>query len=564
MLPCLAVLGWTFAANAHRDKKEARRGARAMAILIASRADQQLAEARHLLETIARNSKVRTLGHDLCETILPNFPLPNYAQIATVNAAGETICSATPVPPGHSYQVRDWFREAMSGRFAIGRPRVGQVSGRWIQPLGAPILGDTGQPAGVALLAIDLLSFGSVLEVGGENGVRAALIDVRGIILARSVEPENWVGRNLTVRAGPTASKRAIEDPSSSFEQTDSSGELRIYGVASAAEGRWRVLVSFSEQQVLGPLRRSSTQAAILGILIAAAAIALSYWLTSRLARPIRGLSVAARGSRERGTVRLAPVEGPAELRAAITHFNELVTARAEGERAMAESGARVAQLNRFLRTSWSVSQLIAREPDPSQLLAGACRVLVESGGMRAAWVAFCGAGEEPRLAASFGIDPAELSRAFVHPADGSESLLHRVTASGLRQVVQDVERDEKLEARKRARPLGIRSGAALPLLKRGQVAGVLVVYSGELAASSLRCSPSSTSWSGRSARAWSTSTTPGSRGGRRTGPSNPVRLAARRRRVLVIDDGQSPGIEPGSPYNYVAGDSDRFLRSFF
>jgi hypothetical protein len=38
MLPCLAVLGWTFAANAKRDQDEARRDACAMATLIAGRA----------------------------------------------------------------------------------------------------------------------------------------------------------------------------------------------------------------------------------------------------------------------------------------------------------------------------------------------------------------------------------------------------------------------------------------------------------------------------------------------------------------------------------------------
>jgi signal transduction histidine kinase len=148
----------------------------------------------------------------------------------------------------------------------------------------------------------------------------------------------------------------------------------------------------------------------------------------------------------------------------------------------MAESAARVAQLNRFLRTSWSVSQLIAREPDATQMLGGACRILVESGGMRAAWVAFCSPGGEPLPAASFGIDAAELTRALGNSAAGPEGFLGRA-ASGLRQVVQDVEQDDELAVEERAGPLGIRSAAALPLLKRGQVAGVLVVYSGELAA---------------------------------------------------------------------------------
>src|ERR1700730_13471273 len=44
MVPCLAVLGGTFAASAQRDKQEARRTAHGIALLIAGRADQELTE----------------------------------------------------------------------------------------------------------------------------------------------------------------------------------------------------------------------------------------------------------------------------------------------------------------------------------------------------------------------------------------------------------------------------------------------------------------------------------------------------------------------------------------
>src|ERR1700694_5582658 len=228
MLPCLAVLGWTFAANTQRNKEEARRVARAMALLIAGRADQELADARRLVETIARNSKVRSLRRDLCGALLPDFPLPHYAQIATLDATGATICSSLPIPIHHSYRDRGWFQEAMSGRFTITRPLLGEIARRWVQPVAIAILDDSGKPAGVAMLALDLLSFGSVLEPPGENEVRAALLDLNGTVLARSVDAEAWVGRNAL---GQAPAKRAIEAPSSSFEAADVSGDIRIYGV---------------------------------------------------------------------------------------------------------------------------------------------------------------------------------------------------------------------------------------------------------------------------------------------------------------------------------------------
>src|SRR5258708_1661456 len=227
MLPCLAVLGWTFAANTQRNKEEARRVARAMALLIAGRADQELGDARRLVKTIARSSKVRSLRRDLCEAAMPVFALPNYARIATVDATGATICSSLPIPIHHSDKDRGWFQEAMSGRVALTRPLLGEVSRRWVQPLAIAILDDSGKPAGVAMVALDLLGLGSVLEPRGENGIRATLlIDLNGTVLASSVDAETWVGRNVL---GQASTKRAIEDPSSSVEPSHLSAPPRFY-----------------------------------------------------------------------------------------------------------------------------------------------------------------------------------------------------------------------------------------------------------------------------------------------------------------------------------------------
>src|SRR5258708_34751165 len=106
MLPCLAVLGWTFAANTQRNKEEARRVARAMALLIAGRPDQELGDARRLVKTIARSSKGRSLKRDLCEASMPVFALPDYARIATVDATGATVRSSLPIAIHHPNKVR--------------------------------------------------------------------------------------------------------------------------------------------------------------------------------------------------------------------------------------------------------------------------------------------------------------------------------------------------------------------------------------------------------------------------------------------------------------------------
>ncbi|GAC1344908.1 MAG: hypothetical protein NVSMB23_20370 [Myxococcales bacterium] len=481
-LPCVSVFAWLTGASARHDRQEAERDARAIAEQIASRTDQKIEEARNLLEVLAQRPKVRALRPDQCDELLPDLRLlqPEYAGVLTADASGELVCSGAGVKTRISYAERLWFREAMSGKFSISGPKVGRVAKRWIVPLAAPIRDAQGRPIGAIVLSLDLLLLGPSLEPRGENGVRASIFDQEGTLIARSLDAANWVGKNFADR---TYVARAIAHPSDAFEDTDLAGELRIYASAPAAGGRWRVLVSFSEHLVLAAVRTSRAQAAILGLAILAAAVGFGYWLNLRLVRPIRGLSEAALASRDQGAIRLAEVAGPEELRGAITHFNELVTARAEGENAVLQSGRRVAQLNRFLRTSWSVSQAISRAPDADAIFSEACRILVDSGGMCAAWAAVVGPdGVELRPAACVGLDGDELAAALRGAVSaGSARLFRDAVRTGARQVIEDLRADPFLGGESSALHLeAAGSAAAIPLLSGGKVSGALVVYARE------------------------------------------------------------------------------------
>ncbi|GAC1596948.1 MAG: hypothetical protein NVS4B10_06330 [Myxococcales bacterium] len=481
-LPCVSVFAWLTGASARHDRQEAERDARAIAEQIASRTDQKIEEARNLLEVLAQRPKVRALRPDQCDELLPDLRLlqPEYAGVLTADASGELVCSGAGVKTRISYAERLWFREAMSGKFSISGPKIGRVAKRWIVPLAAPIRDAQGRPIGAIVLSLDLLLLGPSLEPRGENGVRASIFDQEGTLIARSLDAANWVGKNFADR---TYVARAIAHPSDAFEDTDLAGELRIYASAPAAGGRWRVLVSFSEHLVLAAVRTSRAQAAILGLAILAAAVGFGYWLNLRLVRPIRGLSEAALASRDQGAIRLAEVAGPEELRGAITHFNELVTARAEGENAVLQSGRRVAQLNRFLRTSWSVSQAISRAPDADAIFSEACRILVDSGGMCAAWAAVvCPDGVELRPAACVGLDGDELAAALRGAVSaGSARLFRDAVRTGARQVIEDLRADPFLGGESSALHLeAAGSAAAIPLLSGGKVSGALVVYARE------------------------------------------------------------------------------------
>ena len=151
------------------------------------------------------------------------------------------------------------------------------------------------------------------------------------------------------------------------------------------------------------------------------------------------------------------------------------------GERKEAER--RIAFLNRLLRTLTEVNELMVREVDRERLLQQACRILVEQGGFRMAWIGF----HDPQTgwivpAAVAGHEDGYLSKVVLStdprfpegPAGRALRELRTVS-------IGDVEREDSFAPwRDAALIRGYRSVSATPLRVRGEIAGVLCLYSAE------------------------------------------------------------------------------------
>jgi PAS domain S-box-containing protein len=142
------------------------------------------------------------------------------------------------------------------------------------------------------------------------------------------------------------------------------------------------------------------------------------------------------------------------------------------------------ASLDRIKAAAGEASRLILREPDRIRLLEGACRIAVEEGGLRMAWIGL--ADEESgriRPVASAG-DAGGYLRGI--EIDLYESLKGQgPTGTALREAraeaCADIESDERMAPwRAKALAQGFRSSAAIPLLSGQRRLGVLSLYSGE------------------------------------------------------------------------------------
>ncbi|MEB3831348.1 PAS domain S-box protein [Phormidium sp. CCY1219] len=145
--------------------------------------------------------------------------------------------------------------------------------------------------------------------------------------------------------------------------------------------------------------------------------------------------------------------------------------------------------LNRALTTIWECNQAMVRATRESELLEEICRIIVETGGYRLAWVAFArpeSGGEsdmqilQPVACAG---DRANNGCMFEIWGDEVEATI-RLTSQSIRNgkpcVVQNIETDPRLEPwRSAAIARGLYSTISLPLIGKGKAFGALQIYGG-------------------------------------------------------------------------------------
>ncbi|HAM50253.1 MAG TPA: hypothetical protein DCP92_06005, partial [Nitrospiraceae bacterium] len=141
----------------------------------------------------------------------------------------------------------------------------------------------------------------------------------------------------------------------------------------------------------------------------------------------------------------------------------------------------RVIQKTRFHAIVAGVNDAIFRHRDRQELFREVCRIMVETGGFKLAWIGTLDmTSREMRQEASWGetsyLDGIRIVAADVPEGRGPTG---RAIAEGRHVISADFEEEpQMLPWRERARAHGIRSSSAFPLYSDGSVAGALTIYS--------------------------------------------------------------------------------------
>lgn len=159
------------------------------------------------------------------------------------------------------------------------------------------------------------------------------------------------------------------------------------------------------------------------------------------------------------------------------------LVARDVGERDRQELAQR--RLNRALRLLSACNQTLVHATDEQKLLEDVCRLVVESGGYRMAWVGYAqhDAAKSVRPAASAGMENDYLDSIQVTWAD--EPLGRGPTGTAIRRNVTVVNPDFLTEStakpwREAATARGYRSSVSLPLTDGEEIFGALAIYAAE------------------------------------------------------------------------------------
>lgn len=480
LVPAFALIGYTGVGERHKASVQAGRDATNLVRVVSREQSRLILAAGQLLLSVSKRPELRDpQTKTACERVLADLlkPHPYYTNFGVADASGRVYCSATPLAP-LNIGDRAYFQRAMqSGAVGVGDYEVGSVSKVPQINVARAIVDEKGDPRGIVFAALDLSWLNQLLgRTVLAPGSAMLVVSSEGTILASHPEPAKWNSESL--RDSAVFNAAVAKGAEGMIEAKGLDGVRRFYAFAplhGSLSANMYVVVGISEETVLGGanevLRRS------LSLLLVVAMLAFgAVWLgcDALVLSRIHALAHTAR--------RLHA--GDLAARTGLPPRADEIGQLARTFDGMATSMQRV---NRALKSLKEGNRAVLGATDERALLTEMCRIVVEVGGYRCAWVGYT-ENDERR-----SIRP----RAQVGHAGGLQGLTDVVSATwdgGLLdrgpvgmailtakpRVARALLKAADSPWRDDAVRNGYASAASFPLSVNGEVIGALAVYAEE------------------------------------------------------------------------------------
>ena len=231
VIPSLALILYTGWEERQISATDAQQDALQLVLLASADQDLLVESTRQFLMGLTRLPEVRQGDSAACSALLADLlkQYPLYTNIGVVEPSGEQRCSAVPASGPVNYADRPWFQDVMRTRdFVVGGYVIGRITRKPVAAFGYPVLDATGQVQVIVFVGLDLAWLNRfVAQTQLPAGSVLTVIDGNGIVLARTLEPEKWVGQ--AAAAVPIAQAILTRQSQGTVETIDMDGVNRLY-----------------------------------------------------------------------------------------------------------------------------------------------------------------------------------------------------------------------------------------------------------------------------------------------------------------------------------------------
>jgi diguanylate cyclase (GGDEF)-like protein/PAS domain S-box-containing protein len=294
VVPFTALIGAGLFTQWQLDRGRALKSALDEAHRVADRVDDEIGNFENML--VGASQAISTDQADKAhnDVVLRRVKseLPGYvSNILVTSLDGQNIGTSVGTVVSRTYLGdRDFFQEIVSGkRFAIGMPVRGRTTGQWISTVARAVEDRNGQLAALITVGIQVERFQEALRVSElPPGSVVQILGPDGTVIARSVDPADWVGRNLA--KDPLFARHiAMTEVSEAVRWPD--GVDRMTGSTMSRRTPWLVTVGLPADYALANVRSRLIWGASVSLVALLIVLGLAWVFSSRIIRPLRELS---------------------------------------------------------------------------------------------------------------------------------------------------------------------------------------------------------------------------------------------------------------------------------
>ncbi|HTS22696.1 MAG TPA: diguanylate cyclase [Casimicrobiaceae bacterium] len=294
-LPILAYVAFSAREQMSQERELAKERNLAVARIVAARIDDYVGDVNQLLATLSHMvpaaAEATAQNDALLADLRPNLP-SHVSNLAIWDAAGTNVGALDRALRSQPFSVADryYFRTALASKaLVVEAPLVSRSSGENMAIFARSVVQE-GRIVGVVTASTELDQLGGLLKLEGTlpAGSAIAILDQRGVVLARSLDPEHWIGKSIAEQSGVMAD---IARREGTAETHGVDGVGRLAGFTTAHSVPWFVYVGVPTEAALAPLQRQLFENLLVGSIAMLMGFVAAGLIGEWIARPLRQLA---------------------------------------------------------------------------------------------------------------------------------------------------------------------------------------------------------------------------------------------------------------------------------